>query len=176
MILADWQLTVTNMATSGAPGSLNYSESAAEDISDLLVYRPNVSGYPINPKSARVKTATALGGYLNPYVVNVPIDAADALENAGRNSLRDMTFNSLNLGLHKSFRLWNNSSSFELRGEAFYRFEPRELLQSGLQAEGQYVRRYHDCLPSPSAAGRWEADLLTVSLSHGAVQGDCPVR
>ncbi len=119
MILGNWQLTATNMATSGQPVNLNYSESAAEDISDLLVYRPNVSGNPINPKSARVKTSTALDGYLNPNTVSVPTNAADALGNAARNSLRDMPFNQLNLGLHKSFRLWNDSSSFELRGEAF---------------------------------------------------------
>ena len=119
MILGSWQLTATNMATSGAPVNLNYSENAAEDISDLLVYRPNVSGNPVNPKSAWVKTSTALNGYLNPNTVSLPTSAADALGNAGRNSLRDMTYNSLNLGLHKSFRLWNDSSHFELRGEAF---------------------------------------------------------
>jgi len=39
--------------------------------------------------------------------------------NAGRNSFRSMTFNQLDLGLHKSFRLWNEHSSFDLRGEAF---------------------------------------------------------
>jgi hypothetical protein len=33
-----------------------------------------------------------------------------------------MTFNQLDLGLHKSFRLWNDRSSFELRGEAFNLF------------------------------------------------------
>lgn len=118
-ILGDWQLTATNSATSGEPVNLTYSDTAAEDISDLLVYRPNVSGNPINNKSARVKTATALDGYLNPNTVSVPTNAADALGNAGRNSLRDMPFNQLNLGLHKSFRLWNESSTFELRGEAF---------------------------------------------------------
>jgi hypothetical protein len=30
-----------------------------------------------------------------------------------------MTFNQFDLGLHKSFRLWNEHSSFDLRGEAF---------------------------------------------------------
>jgi hypothetical protein len=117
MVLGNWQLSATNSATSGAPVNLTYSENAAEDISDLLVYRPNVSGNPINPKSAWVKTATALDGYLNPNTVSIPTN--NALGNAGRNSLRDMTYNSLNLGLHKSFQLWNDTSKFELRGEAF---------------------------------------------------------
>jgi hypothetical protein len=30
-----------------------------------------------------------------------------------------MTFNQLDLGVHKSFRLWSEHSSFDLRGEAF---------------------------------------------------------
>jgi hypothetical protein len=119
MVLGDWDLTATNMATSGAPVNLTYSENANEDISDILVYRPDVSGNPTNPKSARIKTATALTGYLNPNTVSLPANASLALGNAGRNSLRDMPYNSLNLGLHKSFRLWNDSSHFELRGEAF---------------------------------------------------------
>ena len=30
-----------------------------------------------------------------------------------------MSFNQLDVGLHKSFRRWNEHSSFDLRGEAF---------------------------------------------------------
>jgi hypothetical protein len=121
MVLGGWQLTATNSATSGSPVNLTYSDSLAQDISDLITYRPNVSGDVHNQKSAWVKTATALDGYLNPASVtkgaNMPVNAP--LGNAGRNALRDMTYNSLNLGLHKSFRLWNDTSKFEIRGEAF---------------------------------------------------------
>ena len=117
--IGGWQLTAINTDTSGQPVNLTYSPSAAYTLSPLLVQRPNVSGNPINPSSARVKTATALNGYLSSTNVTVPTSANEAYGNAGRNSLRDMTFNQLDLGLHKSFRLWNERSSFEIRGEAF---------------------------------------------------------
>jgi hypothetical protein len=88
----------------------------------LLNQRPNVSGNPKNPSSKWVKTATALNGYLSSTAVTVPTVANEAYGNAGRNSLRSPTFNQLDLGLHKSFRLWNDRSSFDLRGEAFNLF------------------------------------------------------
>jgi len=47
MALGDWQISATNIATSGQPVNLTYSESAAFDVSDLLAYRPNVSGNPV---------------------------------------------------------------------------------------------------------------------------------
>lgn len=121
-LIGGWQLTAINTDTSGQPVNLTYSPSAAYTLSPLLVQRPNVSGNPINPSSKWTKTATALNGYLSSAVVTVPTSANQAYGNAGRNSLRDMTFNQLDLGLHKSFHLWNERSSFELRGEAFNLF------------------------------------------------------
>jgi hypothetical protein len=78
-----------------------------------------VSGDPVNPKASWVKTSTALNGYLSTANVTNPTDASMPYGNAGRNSLRSPTFNQFDLGLHKSFRLWNEHSSFDLRGEAF---------------------------------------------------------
>ncbi len=122
MVLGNWELSAINTATSGQPVNLIYSESAAFDVSDLLNYRPNVSGNPINPSSARVKTNTALTGFLNSANVSIPTDAAHPYGNAGRNSLRDMPFNQLDLGLHKGFRLWSEKSLLDIRGEAFNLF------------------------------------------------------
>jgi hypothetical protein len=51
--------------------------------------------------------------------VSVPTDASQPYGNAGRNSLRDYSFNELDLGLHKGFRLWSESSLLDIRGEAF---------------------------------------------------------
>jgi len=114
-----WQLTAINTDTSGQPVNLIYSPAAAYTLSPLLNQRPNVSGTVINPKSSWVKTTTALNGYLSSTAVTNPTDASKPYGNAGRNSLRDMTFNQFDLGLHKSFRLWSDRSSFDLRGEAF---------------------------------------------------------
>jgi hypothetical protein len=114
-----WQITAINTDTSGQPVNLTYSPAAAYTLSPLLSQRPNVSGSVINPKSSWVKTNTALTGYLSSTAVTIPTDASKPYGNAGRNSLRDMTFNQFDLGLHKSFRLWNDRSTFDLRGEAF---------------------------------------------------------
>lgn len=118
-VIGGWQLTAINTDTSGAPVNLYYSPSAAYTLSSLLVQRPNVSGNPVNPKSKWVKTGSSLTGYLSSTNVTNPTDASQPYGNAGRNSLRDMTFNQLDLGLHKSFKLWNDRSTFDLRGEAF---------------------------------------------------------
>jgi hypothetical protein len=118
-VIGGWQMTAINTDTSGAPVNLYYSPAAALTLSSLLVQRPNVSGNPINPRSKWVKTGTSLTGYLSSTNVTNPTDASQPYGNAGRNSLRDMSFNQLDLGLHKSFRLWNERSNFDLRGEAF---------------------------------------------------------
>lgn len=118
-LIGNWQLTAVNTATSGQPVNLIYSEPAAFDVSDLLNYRPNVTGNPISPSSQRVKTATALTNFLNPSNVSIPTDVSHPYGNAGRNSLRDMPFNQLDLGLHKGFHLWNEKSLLDIRGEAF---------------------------------------------------------
>jgi hypothetical protein len=119
MALGGWQVSAINTATSGQPVNLIYSESAAFDVSDLLNYRPNVTGNPHAKSSAWIKTSTALTGYLDPTAVSVPTDASMPYGNAGRNSLRDMTFNQLDMGLHKAFRLWSETSNIDIRGEAF---------------------------------------------------------
>ncbi|HCT59579.1 MAG TPA: TonB-dependent receptor [Acidobacterium sp.] len=119
LVLGNWELTAINTDTSGQPVNLHYDESAAYDISDLLTYRPNVSGNPVNPSSKRVKTSTALDGFLNPDAVSIPTDVSQPYGNAGRNSVRGMPFNELDLGLHKSFHLWSRRSLLDIRGEAF---------------------------------------------------------
>jgi Carboxypeptidase regulatory-like domain/TonB-dependent Receptor Plug Domain/TonB dependent receptor len=119
MALGDWQISASNIATSGQPVNLTYSESSTFDVSDLLAYRPNVSGNPVTPSSQRIKTATQISNFLNSNTVSVPTDPSKPYGNAGRNSLRDYSFNELDLGLHKGFRLWNETSLLDIRGEAF---------------------------------------------------------
>ena len=119
MALGGWQITAINTDTSGQPFNLTYSPSAAFQLSPLLTQRPNASGNPINPKGSWIKTSSALNGYLSTTAVTLPSDPSHPYGTAGRNSVRNMTFNQFDLGLHKSFRLWNEHTSFDLRGEAF---------------------------------------------------------
>jgi hypothetical protein len=118
-IAGGWQFTIINTATSGAPVNLIYSEPSQMDVSDLLNYRPNVSGDPKSPRGLWTKTATSLTGYLNSSTVSIPTNVAQPYGNAGRNSLRDNAFYQMNTGLHKLFPLWSETSNLEFRCEAF---------------------------------------------------------
>ena len=118
-VLGGWQISAVNTATSGQPVNLIYSEPGQFDVSDLLNYRPNVSGNPVNASSSRVKTATALTLFLNPATVSVPTDITRPYGNAGRNSLRDFAFHQFDTGLHKAFPLWSDASNLDFRAEAF---------------------------------------------------------
>jgi hypothetical protein len=118
-IAGGWQFTVINTATSGAPVNLIYSEPAQMDVSDLLNYRPNVSGNPKSPRGLWTKTNTSLTGYLSSSTVSIPTNVAQPYGNAGRNSLRDNAFYQMNTGLHKLFPLWSETSNLDFRCEAF---------------------------------------------------------
>ncbi len=83
MLLGDWQISAINTATSGQPVNLTYSEPAAFDVSDLLAYRPNVSGNPVTPSGQRIKTSTAISNFLNSSTVSLPTDPSHPYGNAG---------------------------------------------------------------------------------------------
>jgi hypothetical protein len=117
--LGGWQVTAINTATSGQPVNLIYSEPTQFDVSDLLNYRPNVTGNPITPQGQRIKTATAVSNFLNPATVSVPTDVSHPYGNAGRNSLRDYPYYELDTGVHKAFPLWSDASNLDFRAEAF---------------------------------------------------------
>ncbi len=119
-LLGGWQLTAINNMNSGLPMNLNYTlpTSAGTVVTDIYTFRPNVTGNPKSPASARVKTASALTGYLNKANVSVPLTGSP-FGNAQRNMVVGYAFFETDLGLHKAFRLWREGSSFDFRAEAF---------------------------------------------------------
>ncbi len=121
-VAGGWQVTVIETATSGQPVNLTYSEPSQFDVSDLLNYRPNVSGNPKSPRGLWVKKPTSLTGYLSTATVALPTDVSHPYGNAGRNSFRDNPYYSTNLGLHKLFPLWSEDSNLDFRVEAFNAF------------------------------------------------------
>lgn len=118
-IAGGWQFSVIETATSGQPVNLIYSEPSQFDVSDLLNYRPNVTGNPKSPRGLWAKKPTSLTGYLSTTAVTVPTDVSQPYGNAGRNSFRDNAFYQTNAGLHKEFPLWSETSSLDFRAEAF---------------------------------------------------------
>jgi hypothetical protein len=120
-LLGGWQLTLINTMTSGQAVNINYSLSSSSPLygSGLVTYRPQrKNNGPIRgPKSGRVKTATTLNNYFIPDNLTTPTTAPWG--NVRRNSERSDAFYQADLGLHKAFPLWNDSSNFDFRAEAF---------------------------------------------------------
>jgi hypothetical protein len=120
--LGGWQLTLINTMTSGLPVNLNYSLSTSSSLygSSLVTYRPSYSaagGSVYAPASGRVRTNTAISGYYNKAALALP--TTSGWGNVGRNTLRSTAFYQADLGLHKAFALWSESSKLDFRAEAF---------------------------------------------------------
>jgi hypothetical protein len=131
-VLGGWQLTTINFMQSGVPFNINYSTSSSSSNStgplfgtDLVTYRPqHIIGTPlIAPASNRVKTATALTGFLSASSYALPSYAlygnTGPYGNVSRNIGRSYAFYQTDLGLHKAFPLWNDRSNLDFRAEAF---------------------------------------------------------
>ncbi len=126
-VLGGWQTTVINTMTSGQPFNLTYTTSSSNPLftTDLVTLRPQLtiaSANIKNPSSKRVKSATALGGYLditNLKVPSVALGNTTPYGNVSRNKLRSYAFFNTDFGLHKQFGLWNEASKLEFRAEAF---------------------------------------------------------
>jgi hypothetical protein len=117
-VLGGWQLTLINTMTSGQTVNVNYSLSSSSGLygTDLVTYRPNrVAGVPIYGK--RVKTATSVTTVFNNAAFTAP--TTYPFGTASRNLARSNPFFQADLGLHKAFALWNDSSKFDFRAEAF---------------------------------------------------------
>jgi hypothetical protein len=79
------------------------------------------------PASNRVKTGTALNGYLDKTLVSnnilttptVALGNTNPYGNVSRNKLRSYAFFNTDFGIHKDFGLWSESSKLEFRAEAF---------------------------------------------------------
>ncbi len=126
-VLGGWQMTVINTMTSGLPFNFTYNTSASNPLftTDLVTVRPQLTLSTANiknPASKRVKTATALTRYLDPTYLAVPSVAlgnTSPYGNVSRNKLRSYAYFNTDLGLHKAFNLWSETSRFDFRAEAF---------------------------------------------------------
>jgi hypothetical protein len=118
--LGGWQLTAINSAGSGLPVNITYSPNSFQQVSPLLVQRPNqLPGNPVLSGSNRLKVSGNQDLLtLNSAVFSLP-DVNHPYGNAGRNSVRFDNFYQLDLGLHKSFALYPESVKFDFRFEAF---------------------------------------------------------
>ena len=121
LIAGGWQANIITQSTSGLPTNLVYDPTINQEVdaSDLSgYYRADVAGTPVLPSASQVKTA-AYRSYLNPATVTAPAANDTPFGNAGRNFARAPNYYDLDLGIHKRFPLWSETSALELRVESF---------------------------------------------------------
>jgi hypothetical protein len=127
-LLGGWQLTLINDLNSGVPANVSYSPNSFQQVSPLLVQRPNQApGNPIVSKSKRVKfngnqdIAAVIGNPLisTPNTIFSIPAVNQPYGNAGRNSIRFDPYYNTDMGLHKQFGLYPESVKFDFRVEAF---------------------------------------------------------
>ena len=121
-VLGGWELTGTNIVTSGVPLNLAYTPNANQVVSTTsaaYALRPNlvttngaVYGHTLN------KTNSSVTGFLNIAGVSAPA-GSQLFGNAGRNNLRGPAFGQFDLSAHKRFTLLSEGETLEFRIEAF---------------------------------------------------------
>ncbi|MBA3714581.1 MAG: TonB-dependent receptor [Pyrinomonadaceae bacterium] len=116
-VLGGFRLTLINTMTSGQIGNLTYNAPAAFQVSTVLSYRPNIIGDLVVPSDQRTPD-----NYLNRNAVAIPTNRSQPFGSAGRNTVRGPAFFQSDLGLHKQFPLFNETTRLEFRAEAFNLF------------------------------------------------------
>ncbi|MCU1327324.1 MAG: TonB-dependent receptor, plug, partial [Bryobacterales bacterium] len=126
-VVGGWQVTAINTALSAPPvnlrawvGSIPAAFQVVGNLSGFRggeVYRPNVTG-PVRAENASDFTNT----FFNVANVQLPTDASQPFGNAGRNSVRGVGLQQLDLGVHKSFALPVENVRIQFRAEFFNLF------------------------------------------------------
>ena len=115
LVLGGWRATLINTVTSGLPVNLTYGAVAGFSVGGQATTRPNLTGQDVRSPGVDPDN------YLNINGVSIP--SGDVLfGNAGRNTVRGPSFFQTDLGLHKAFPLWKESTKLEFRMEAFNLF------------------------------------------------------
>jgi hypothetical protein len=115
-VVGGWRLTLINTMSSGLPVNLTYSPAAAFQVGSSLTYRPNLTGQSL------IANSDDPNNYLNFNSVSVPTDRSRPFGNAGRNIVSGPNFFQTDLGLHKAFPVWKETTKLEFRMEAFNLF------------------------------------------------------
>jgi hypothetical protein len=116
-VIGGWRATLINSMTSGLPINLTYGPNAQFTVGGTPTHRPNLTGQPII-NSGEVNP----DNYLNINSVVIPTDRSQPFGSAGRNLAQGPNFFQADLGLHKSFPIWRESTKLEFRMEAFNLF------------------------------------------------------
>lgn len=120
-IIGGWRATLINTVNSGLPVNLTYGAVAGFSVGGQATTRPNLTGQDVRSPGVDPDN------YLNINGVSIP--SGDVLfGNAGRNIVRGPSFFQTDLGLHKAFPLWKESTKLEFRMEAFNLFNKTNFM------------------------------------------------
>ncbi len=114
-IIGGWRATLINTMTSGLPVNLTYSPVSGFSVGGTATTRPNLTGQPLRSPGADPNN------YLNISSVSIP-GGDQVFGTAGRNIISGPSFFQADLGLHKAFPVWRESTKLEFRVEAFNLF------------------------------------------------------
>jgi hypothetical protein len=119
-----WQIAGINSVYAGEPVTFTYTPATAAQVSGITqdfrganIYRPNVVGDPLVPKSDR-----SITNYFNRDAVVIPTDITQPFGNAKRNSVRGPLFWQIDLALSKAVA-FGGARRAEVRIEAFNLFD-----------------------------------------------------
>jgi hypothetical protein len=126
-VIGGWQVTAINTSLSAPPvnlrawaGSIPAAFQVVGNLSGFRggeTYRPNVTG-PVRAENVADITNT----FFNVANVQLPTDPTRPFGNAGRNNVRGLGFQQLDLGVHKSFALPVENMRIQFRAEFFNLF------------------------------------------------------
>ncbi len=156
-IIGGWRMTLINTMTSGLPANLTYSPAAQFVVGSSLTYRPNQIQSNLYSSTDRVDPTN----YLDINAVAVPTDRSMPFGNIGRNTVRGPNFFQADLGLHKSFPVFRETTRLEFRMEAFNLFNRTNFLVPNTSANN--IRRDSQGNAIPGG-------------SYGTITGTFPAR
>jgi hypothetical protein len=121
-ILGGWEVNAINTAHSGTAINVNYTPSAANDVSGsiadyrgLAVLRPNISGAPISQNTNGI-----VNNYFGGYIFTTP-PASNPFGDLSRNFFRSPAFWQLDTGINKNFAI-REGIRLQFRSEFFNLF------------------------------------------------------
>ncbi len=122
--IGGWELSIINNALSATPlnlrawsGSIPAAFQTVGNLSGFRggeVFRPNVLG-PVLAVDPQDRTNT----FFNTANVALPTDPSKPFGNAGRNSVRGIGTQQMDLGVHKNFQLPREDMKLQFRAEFF---------------------------------------------------------
>jgi carboxypeptidase family protein/TonB-dependent receptor-like protein len=142
-VIGGWRLTLINTLSSGLPANLTYGPQSAVQVGSSLTYRPDqLISDLYTPESQRDPS-----NYLNINGVAIP-SGSRPFGNAGRNTVRGPNFWQSDLGLHKSFPVFRESTSLEFRMEAFNLFNRTNFMVPNTNASSSGYGRITEAYPA----------------------------